>query len=196
MFTIIVHLPALRELVLSYSQSERVGNDFETCTGTMQRALEIPEILRLVFNMNLSGPDLVTCARVCRLWGIWALDLLWGTRPVPLQNVLQILAPVTERIGIVEGALYDEKGTYLEIGRINEEGWRRFLAISNKITIVTIDCEIGLTGLQRIEHAKELFNGAPFGHLRTLRVKFDNRKSYDRRKAISLVTVPSLTSVL
>lgn len=83
MFTIIARLSALRELVLSDSQSDRVGNDVKTCTGALQRALEIPEVLCLVFNMNLSDSDLVTCARVCRLWGIWALDFLWGTRPPP-----------------------------------------------------------------------------------------------------------------
>lgn len=62
----------------------------------MHPALEVPEILCLIFKCSISEHDLFSCIRVCRLWSIWALDVLWRTCRVPLQQVLQVLMPVTK----------------------------------------------------------------------------------------------------
>lgn len=60
----------------------------------MHRSLKVPEILCLIFKCDLTERYLLNCALVCQLWGIWAQDVLWRTRRVPLQEVLQLLYPV------------------------------------------------------------------------------------------------------
>lgn len=63
----------------------------------MHPALEVPEILCLIFKCGISEHDLFNCARVCRVWGIWAVDVLWRACPVPLRRLLRVLAPVPKR---------------------------------------------------------------------------------------------------
>ncbi|KAG8957921.1 hypothetical protein FRC00_003290 [Tulasnella sp. 408] len=166
----------------------------------MHRALKVPEILNLIFKDNFSDRDLVRCALVCRLWGIWTLDLLWGTRPIPFHNVLRFLAPAIKRIEI-ESWNKDPSAlvAYWEIGKIDPDGWRRFVAISNKITIITIDLGIGEKTIEQIKHATRSFNdlGEPFSNLRTLRIGSGGiRWHHTFTYTLSLVTVPSLSHVL
>ncbi|KAG9049749.1 hypothetical protein FS837_009283 [Tulasnella sp. UAMH 9824] len=190
-----VRISALLELRLPDLHSHGFGKDTEIRTGTVHRTLGVPEILNLIFKSDLSGRDLVRCALVCRLWGIWALEELWGTRPVPVQNVLQILAPVLKKI---RSHAHDpfSRLVYWEIGRIDQDGWRRFLAISNKITTVTINTGIGEATVERVKRAMQSSNdlGEPFSHLRTLRIE-SNGWDHKFLNALSLVTFPSLTRI-
>ncbi|KAG8975711.1 hypothetical protein FRC05_005229 [Tulasnella sp. 425] len=153
----------------------------------MHHSLEVPEILCLIFKSDLPQSDLFNCALVCRLWGTWAQDVLWSTFRVPLQQLVQVLASV-KKTRITRDS---ESVLYLEIGHIEEPGWRRFLALSNKITQIIVDCGLTETSLERIELARQTFNGVPFGQLQTLKMGIDD----GQHETIRLMTVSSLTSV-
>ncbi|KAG9049750.1 hypothetical protein FS837_009284 [Tulasnella sp. UAMH 9824] len=154
----------------------------------MHQTLEVPEILFLVFKCDLSEQDLLSCALVCRLWGLWAPDVLWRTHRVPLQAVLRTLASVTQTIMKYKGTSIIP---FVEIGHIGENHWRRFLALSNKVTEVTVDCGLSEASLKCIKLAKQKFTGDPFSQLRTLAMTVHD----EDHKAISMVAVPSLTRV-
>lgn len=111
----------------------------------------------------------------------------WRTGRVPLQRVLQTLGSVTRTI-----MAYGRKDIpYVEIGHIEEARWHRFLALSNKVTRITVDCGLSEASLERITLAKQTFIGDPFSRLRTLTMGIDDGE----HKAVSCVTAPSLTHV-
>lgn len=150
----------------------------------MHRALEVSDILYLVFKCDLSESDLFRCALVCRLWGLWASDFLWRAYHVPLQYVINGLAESSRRL--------EANGfPRFYIIRIDESAWRRFLALSNKTTRITIDCGLDNASLQQIRIAKQMFDGEPFGRLRTLKMTVAD----GQQESLSLLTVPSLTRV-
>ncbi|KAG8975714.1 hypothetical protein FRC05_005232 [Tulasnella sp. 425] len=150
----------------------------------MHPALQLSEILCFIFKRDFSQRDLFNFAQVCRLWGIWASDVLWRTCPVPLHAVLQPLGHITK-------ATMVPPLPYFEIGNIDEFGWGQFLDLSNKITRVIIDCRLREAGLEHIKLAKQKFNGEPFTHLETLRMEVDD----GQHETLRLVTAPTLTSV-
>lgn len=78
----------------------------------MHPALEVPEILCLISKHEITERDLFNCARVCHVWGIWAVDVLWRTRRVPLQPVLKVLASVPELRMVYDGG--GEVSTHLD----------------------------------------------------------------------------------
>lgn len=80
---------------------------------------------------------------------------------------------------------------FLDIGYIEEFRWRQFVARSNTITRVIVDCQLSSTSLNQIKLAKQTFGGEPFGQLETLKseIKFANHETF------SVIAVPSLTSV-
>ncbi|KAG8957922.1 hypothetical protein FRC00_003291, partial [Tulasnella sp. 408] len=104
---------------------------------------------------------------------------------------------VPEIINLVfKSDLSDRDLPYWEIGRIDQDTWRRFLAISNKITTIDVNIGAGDITFDRIKRATQSFNGLgePFSHLRTLRIE---SKRWDMKfmNGLSLATVPSLTHV-
>ncbi|KAG8975716.1 hypothetical protein FRC05_005234 [Tulasnella sp. 425] len=160
----------------------------------MHSALQLSEIIYLIFKRNLSKHDLFNCALVCRLWGIWASDVLWRTCPVPLHAVLQPLGHMPKATSAFDEPVIASINLIpeVEIGNIDESQWRLFLELSNKITRVIIDCGLQEVGLKHIKFAKQKFNGEPFSHLETLRMEFDD----GHHETLRLVTVPSVTSVI
>ncbi|KAG9049732.1 hypothetical protein FS837_009266 [Tulasnella sp. UAMH 9824] len=150
----------------------------------MHPALKVPEILCLIFGHDFTRYDLFNCSLVCRLWGIWAQDVLLRTEHVSLQAVLQPLAPITR-------STYQYRDIpCLEIGNIEEPDWCRFSALSNKLTKLAIDCTLRYTSLEHINYAKQKFGGALFGQLEALHTVAEGVQL----DTISLVAVPSLKS--
>ncbi|KIO33316.1 hypothetical protein M407DRAFT_17870 [Tulasnella calospora MUT 4182] len=80
---------------------------------------------------------------------------------------------------------------YVEVGDIEEDGWSRFLFLSNKITKIIVDCGLHYASLERIKLAKQAFGGEPFSQLQTLRKGVEDGEL----GGVSLVTVPSLKRV-
>ncbi|KAG8975710.1 hypothetical protein FRC05_005228 [Tulasnella sp. 425] len=135
----------------------------------MHHSLEVPEILCLIFKSDLSQYDLFNCALVCRLWATWAQDVLWSTFRVPLQQFVQVLASVKKTSITLDGEIV----LYLRVGHIEEPGWRRFLALSNKITRILADCRLTDISLERIELVRQT-NGVPFGQLQILQMGIED----------------------
>ncbi|KAG8919371.1 hypothetical protein FRC00_011429 [Tulasnella sp. 408] len=79
----------------------------------------------------------------------------------------------------------------IEIGNIEERGWRQFLLLSNKIKSLDIDCMIGEISLERIKLARQSFNGEPFGQLQAVKAQIWN----GNHLTIDFLTVPSLRNV-
>ncbi|KAG8987248.1 hypothetical protein FRB90_003513 [Tulasnella sp. 427] len=156
----------------------------------MHPALEVQEILSLVFMCNLAEAELYRCSLVCRLWAVWASDVLWSSKPVPLTRVLEATASVTMTSTAIrenETVLID-----IDIGKIEEAGWHRFAALSNKVTRISVDCKINELSLRNIDCAKETFQGEIFGRLYAVEIATDD----DVREAMNLLAVPSLLEVL
>ncbi|KAG8988096.1 hypothetical protein FRB90_002960 [Tulasnella sp. 427] len=156
----------------------------------MHPVLEVQEILNLIFMYNLTEAELCRCSLVCRLWAVWASDVLWSAKPVPLTRVLKATASVTMTSTAIRGnitALIN-----INIGKIKEAGWHRFAALSNKATRISVDCKINESSLLNIYYAKETFQGEIFGRLNTVEMATDD----DVREAINLLVVPSLLEVL
>ncbi|KAG8912714.1 hypothetical protein FRC01_004941 [Tulasnella sp. 417] len=151
----------------------------------MHPALKVPEILYLIFEDDFTQCDLVNCSLVCHLWNIWAQDVLLRTGHVSLERVLQPLSP------IAIPNYNDQTIPYLEIGSIEEAAWCHFLALSNKITKLAIDCTLEEVSLERIKRAKQKFKGDPFIQLKALQTVAEGVQF----GTIMLVTVPSLSSV-
>ncbi|KIO28071.1 hypothetical protein M407DRAFT_22702 [Tulasnella calospora MUT 4182] len=147
---------------------------------TMHPALEVPEILCLIFRSHLGKHHLFSCSVVCRLWGIWASDILWRTAPVPLWAVFQPLTLITET-----------SEASVEIANIEEPAWRQFLTLASKITVFKVDRKIGAASLERIKLAKQTFNGEPFRQVTTLEMEIDEPHGL----IMDLFTTPSLNSV-
>lgn len=69
--------------------------------SAVKRCLEIPELLREIFNLLDKGSNAIN-ARVSRQWSELALDILWcDVANGDFYNLLQILAPMTEMIPFV-----------------------------------------------------------------------------------------------
>ncbi|KAG8947205.1 hypothetical protein FRC04_010928 [Tulasnella sp. 424] len=153
----------------------------------MHPSLEVPDILCLIFKCDLTERDLFNCSLVCRVWGIWAPDVLWSTCPVPLQGALRLLYSAEKTSVVWDG----QNILFLRIGDIEEFHWRRFLARSNKIKRVTVDCKLTRASLNKIKLAKKTFHGEPFGQLDTVKTN----RGYVAYETIRLLTAPPLTRV-
>ncbi|KAG8963910.1 hypothetical protein FRC05_004361 [Tulasnella sp. 425] len=81
------------------------------------------------------------------------------------------------------------------IENIDEHKWRRFLALSRKISRIEIDCGLSRASLGNIEFAKQTFNGEPFSQLQTVTLKIWYGYGDCSASGLAIVTVPSLTSV-
>ncbi|KAG8988097.1 hypothetical protein FRB90_002961 [Tulasnella sp. 427] len=154
----------------------------------MHPALGVQEILDAIFNFSLKEADLFRCSLVCRLWAVWASDVLYSTKLVPLTKILGATASLIKTDTFIE----TKEIVRADIGRIEETDWHRFVALSNKVTRISVDCKTTESSLLNIESAQRNFKGEMFGRLLAVEMLMDD----DGHEAISLLAVPSVLEVL
>ncbi|KAG8997611.1 hypothetical protein FRB90_012448 [Tulasnella sp. 427] len=137
---------------------------------------------------DLKESDLFRSSLVCRLWAVWASDVLWNTKPVPLTSALEATGAVTEKSIEREG----ETITCIHVGDIDEPGWWRFSSLSNRLTHVKVNCHLSKTTVRNVNVAKATFGGETFGRLRKSEMAVVHDEDHD---AISLVAVRSLVGL-
>ncbi|KAG8982845.1 hypothetical protein FRB90_006511 [Tulasnella sp. 427] len=113
------------------------------------------------------------------------LCLIFNTTPIPLSRILDATGSARKEIFIMLG---EQPLFAIDVGEIKEVDWRKFSALSNKISRILLESHLEEPSMQSINVAKETFGGEIFSRLRTVKTQTIDHQ----QKAISLLAVPSL----
>ncbi|KAG8881984.1 hypothetical protein FRB97_008852 [Tulasnella sp. 331] len=159
-------------------------------TAIVHQTLDVPELLLKVLS-HMGPRELLSAARVCKMWSPWVVEVLWGQSEVPLSAILDKLSWLNVRNGT------DTYYLTIDLPVLpNIKQWNIFLRrFPHKVTRLYQDI---LVVEEAIDHLMKVFKATGtvlFPRLQTLRVSLEHFEG-SRFPTISLLKGSPLRNVV